>query len=184
MVFSYKGADIAKPTPIHGAWYAPDGTKLDGVLLEYRNARLFVRTRFANGVIHCVDGPAVKVFFQNGLLAQRIYREDGELHREDGPALEAFVYVRDERVTLSEEYWIRGRRHRQDGPAVIHWYHHNMQVMRRSYYVNGMQHRTDGPARESYFEDGQIESEEYYENGKYLEPTNGAMVKSANKVYL
>jgi hypothetical protein len=65
-----------------------------------------VQRHYENGVLHRLDGPAVK--WPDG--STHWYR-DGKLHREDGPAME----YRD-----GYKAWCRdGKYHRINGPAII-----------------------------------------------------------------
>ena len=56
--------------------------------------------------------------------------------------------------------------HREDGPAITRWYN-NGQMQTKEYYINGKLHRKDGPGYIYWFENGQIQTEEYYINNKF-----------------
>jgi antitoxin component YwqK of YwqJK toxin-antitoxin module len=57
--------------------------------------------------------------------------------------------------------------HRTDGPARIYYYE-NGKIEREYWYVEGKMHRTDGPARIYYYENGKREREHWYVDDKEL----------------
>ena len=45
-------------------------------------------------------------------------------------------------------------------------YYENGNIDREEYYLNGKRHRVDSPAYIEYYKNGKVFSEEYYLNGK------------------
>lgn len=77
------------------------------------------------GLLHCLDGPAVEL--ENGYKA---WYKEGKLHRIGGPAL-----IKEGTIA----YYQEGILHRSDGPALI-------KPDVQAYYFNGKLHRTNGGA--------------------------------------
>jgi len=87
------------------------------LLLGFQIAR-----RDKNGLLHCVDGPAL-IYPKDKVMGNGYeYYIHGNRHRENGPAV---VWGNGHR-----EYWIDGKLHREDGPAID-------SPNYKAYWVNG-----------------------------------------------
>ena len=60
-----------------------------------------------NGKLHCEDGPAITLWYENGQMQTKEYWINGKLHREDGPAA---IYWYENGQIIEEQYWINGKR--------------------------------------------------------------------------
>ena len=67
-------------------------------------------------------------------------------------------------------------RHREDGPAYQRFYN-NGQLEYEEYYLNGIAHRLDGPAFQTFYDNGQLSYEEYWINGKRCRLDGPAVLK-------
>jgi len=56
--------------------------------------------------------------------------------------------------------------HREDGPALIKYYD-NGNIEYEEYWINNIRHRLDGPAYIEYDETGKAKYQDYYINGKF-----------------
>lgn len=94
-------------------------TGLDNIWLS---AGFQIARRDKNGLLHCVDGPAL-IYPKDKVMGNGYeYYIHGNRHREDGPAV---VWENGHR-----EYWINGKLHREDGPAID-------SPNYKAYWVNG-----------------------------------------------
>lgn len=135
------------------------------------------KTWYQNGVLHCMDGPALtyicgdKYWYQNGLLhrmdgpavefanGDKCWHQNNQRHRTDGPAIE---------YADGDKHWCQhGRLHRTDGPAV------EFASGEKQWYLNGVLHRVDGPAIESAV------GKHWHQNGK-LHRDDGPAIESAD----
>ena len=67
---------------------------------------------------------------------------------------------------LKTRYWVKDDKyHRLDGPAIINYYE-NGQIEKEEYYINGLLYRENGPSIVRYYRNGDKAEEHWsYENG-------------------
>lgn len=119
--------------------------------------------READGQLHRLDGPALRLFNAKGRLYEEQWHHEGQLHRENAPAL--FEYD-DQGVVCGEHYYRQSKLHREDGPASVEritkW---GITTTRESYYREGELHRDGRPAVIEDRSDG-VHREHYYRHGE------------------
>lgn len=95
------------------------------------------------------------------------FRENGKLHNLNLPAV--IGYYPDGKINYMV-YYYEGRKHRssKEGPTSIGFTEEGTIYI--EYYFNmGKLHRTDGPAKIIYYDNGNIQTEEYWVNGEKIE---------------
>lgn len=112
---------------------------------------------------HNEEGPALIRYFDNGKPELVEYYKHGELYREHGPALTEYY----ENGQMRRKEWVIGlfrteetnyqqkKYHNIFGPA-IEIYFNNGKVDQEYWYRNGKLYREDGPSVIKYFPDGKL----------------------------
>lgn len=128
-------------------------------------------SHYQQGRLHHDSGPAHIQWNDNGQKIREEYYKDGSLHNDFAPAVRLW---QDNGQLKHESYYVDGQRHRSYSaggiktalPAEID-YHDNGKVAHESYYREDLLHRnrTEGAAVIHYDENGNVEREEYWEDG-------------------
>ena len=120
------------------------------------------------GKLHCDDGPACIVRYDNGNIGTHSYYWDGKQHRENGPA----VCVWHENGNIEYEgYFRHGCKHRVDSPQ-CQAFDINGHLIRESWYIDGKLHRIGGPALLKWDKINNKYDEYWYINGEKILPPN------------
>lgn len=154
----------------------------DTLITRYRKTQkdiLYNRTWwYKNGELHRVDGPARIIYFENGQIDEEEWIKDGKSHRiNDAPA---YIKYFESGKIQQKSWYVDGKRHRNnDAPGYKdgkHYYHVDsppiIKYFKNAFYGVMMwlrygDFRIDAPAVINYFENGQIEKEEWWQNGKH-----------------
>lgn len=117
---------------------------------------------------------------QTRLRLKKIYNENDKLHSySDAPAV--IKFTRHGQIECMEWYK-NGVLHRDNKPARMWFYNKKKNGIIRTelrgeeYFVNGEYHREDEPAIIFYYITGEIESMEYYTNGRMIDHPNDQYV--------
>jgi hypothetical protein len=101
-------------------------TYKDDVLIE---AKYWINNRLSR-----VDGPAYKLWDNNGVLIEERYYLDGLLHNENGPAVRFF---RASGSPVKEIFYKNHKLHNESGAAYKEW-GVNGRLIKKEYYLNGV----------------------------------------------
>lgn len=101
---------------------------------------------------------------------KKAYTLAGRLHRKDGPAI---ISHRKDGTVKEEEWWLNGKRHRDNGPALIEYSRDqckgtNFVYMESWFYKGKRRCRKDGPDCVTYFQDGKVSGEFWYDSKGFL----------------
>jgi antitoxin component YwqK of YwqJK toxin-antitoxin module len=89
--------------------------------------------RNSDGQLHNAAGPAVRRWYEHGVLACEYYFLNGKCHNASGPA--ARVWHENGQLEY-ESYYLDGEWHNAAGPAFRSWYK-NGKLACEEYYLNG-----------------------------------------------
>ena len=118
---------------------------------------------------HREDGPAVREWKNNGILAREFYYLNGLKHREGD--LPAVRYWHDNGNFWMEDFWLHGTFHRgQNLPARRVWDFKGKFIF-EEYRVKGGLHRDNGPAERRWDYDRHFWETSYFINGFKYDPT-------------
>ncbi|OGC53795.1 hypothetical protein A3B64_00495 [candidate division WWE3 bacterium RIFCSPLOWO2_01_FULL_37_24] len=127
-------------------------------IIYYENGNVCEKTWYQHDKIHCEEQPAVIKYYNTGEIKETIWYLNGEMHRDGDEPARVCCFDREYvNTTISQQ-----KKH-ANGPIVgMKWW-----------VVHGKKHSSSGPAVITYYSDGNICEEVWYQHGVKINMKKG-----------
>ena len=125
----------------------------------YNSGNVKTELQYENGVLHCLNGPAVVKYDEIGNITQELFYENGKLSRQnnkDNPDGPSKIYYYTTGIVKEEHYFINDKYDSKNNLTLIKYY--NNGIIKSKFYNYSKYNVIN-----KYYRNGRIESENWYD---------------------